>query len=312
MNVLKNLKLGSRLGLGFALVLALMVLMIALATVRFNGIGAASARIIEKDWVKADAAATVEAYARANARHTMELFFLSDNAQIDKVHHLVDGNNKQIAESLATLDRLEQSVEGSALLVKVKEARASFSGSYSKLDKLLDEGRRDDALKVLKGEALPAMDALQQHLLALSALQRKGVEASGAEIRQAIDSARALMLAIGLIGLCIGAGLAWGLTRSITGPIRDAVRVAQTVAAGDLTSQIEIRSGDETGQLLTALKHMNESLVGIVGQVRQSSDSIATGSAQIASGNADLSQRTEEQARNLQQTAASMEELTRR
>ena len=99
-------------------------------------------------------------------------------------------------------------------------------------------------------------------------------------------------------------------SRSITQPIHRALRVAKAVAAGDLTSNIEIQSTDETGQLLAALKAMNESLVDIVSNVRQSSDCIATGSVQIASGNADLSQRTEEQASNLQQTAASMEQLT--
>ncbi len=89
-----------------------------------------------------------------------------------------------------------------------------------------------------------------------------------------------------------------------------AVLLAQAVAAGDLTSQIDVHGRDETGQLLAALKVMNHNPAGIVGQVRQSSESIATGSAQIATGNADLSQRTEEQAANLQQTAASMEQLT--
>jgi methyl-accepting chemotaxis protein len=100
------------------------------------------------------------------------------------------------------------------------------------------------------------------------------------------------------------------VTVSITAPIQQAVTVAQTVAAGDLTSRIDVTTSDETGRLLAALKAMNENLSGIVAQVRQSSDSIATGSSQIATGNQDLSQRTEEQASNLQQTAASMEQLT--
>jgi methyl-accepting chemotaxis protein len=99
------------------------------------------------------------------------------------------------------------------------------------------------------------------------------------------------------------------LTRSIVRPIGQAVRVAQAVASGDLSTQFGNTSRDETGQLLAALKAMNEGLVNIVSTVRASSESIATGSAQIATGNADLSQRTEEQASNLQQTAASMEEL---
>ncbi|MGC4365157.1 methyl-accepting chemotaxis protein [Hydrogenophaga sp. R2] len=118
-----------------------------------------------------------------------------------------------------------------------------------------------------------------------------------------------LSLGIGLMVL-LGTLLMLAIARQTTRAIAKAVTVAETVAAGDLTSQIEIRSTDETGQLLTALKTMNQSLVTMVSSVRQSSETIATGSAQIATGNADLSSRTEMQASNLEQTAASMEELT--
>ena len=93
-------------------------------------------------------------------------------------------------------------------------------------------------------------------------------------------------------------------------PLLDAVVVAQAISAGDLTSSVTFAGRDEVTVLQQALAEMNESLVRIVIQVRESSDSIATGSAQIATGNADLSQRTEEQASNLEETAASMEELT--
>ena len=110
--------------------------------------------------------------------------------------------------------------------------------------------------------------------------------------------------------LALGALLALAITRSIVGPIDQAVQLADKVARGDLTSVVDTSGNDEPAHLLGALAKMNDSLIGIVGQVRASSDSIATGSNQIATGNADLSQRTEEQASNLQQTAASMEELT--
>jgi methyl-accepting chemotaxis protein-1 (serine sensor receptor) len=115
-----------------------------------------------------------------------------------------------------------------------------------------------------------------------------------------------LMLVVSLCGV---AG-AWMITRAILGPLQQAVKLAQTVAKGDLTSTVVPRSDDETGELLSALMTMNQSLVTIVQAVRDGSDSISTGSSQIAVGNADLSQRTESQASNLQQTAATMEELT--
>ncbi|MCD8514476.1 MAG: methyl-accepting chemotaxis protein, partial [Burkholderiaceae bacterium] len=120
----------------------------------------------------------------------------------------------------------------------------------------------------------------------------------------------AMMIGGTVFALILGAFLALLITRSIVQPIRRAVVVAQTVASGDLSSQIQVQGKDETAELLLALKEMNDSLVNIVSQVRQASDSIATGSSQIATGNADLSQRTEEQASNLEETAASMEELT--
>ncbi|OFZ69027.1 MAG: chemotaxis protein, partial [Betaproteobacteria bacterium RBG_16_56_24] len=95
----------------------------------------------------------------------------------------------------------------------------------------------------------------------------------------------------------------------VTRPLQQAVTTANAVARGDLTQHIEVASKDETGQLLQALKDMNDSLAGIVGEVRSNTDSIATAAKQIAAGNADLSQRTEEQASSLQETASSMEEL---
>ena len=118
------------------------------------------------------------------------------------------------------------------------------------------------------------------------------------------------MIGLALAAVLIGLSFAFWITRSITRPINAAVKIAQTVAAGYLSSSIVVSSKDETGQLLQALKDMNTNLVGIVGQVRQGTDTIATASSQIAAGNQDLSSRTEQQASSLEETAASMEELT--
>ena len=100
------------------------------------------------------------------------------------------------------------------------------------------------------------------------------------------------------------------MTRSIKGPIVHAVVIAQTVAAGDLTSTIEVRTGDETGQLMQALKDMNQRLASTVSQIRSGTETMATAASEIAAGNFNLSSRTEQQASSLEETAASMEQLT--
>jgi len=103
---------------------------------------------------------------------------------------------------------------------------------------------------------------------------------------------------------------AWFVARRIKDALDQAIAASKRIASGDLTAHIEVKSKDETGELLCSLKEMNEGLARIVGEVRNGSVSIATATEEIAAGNSDLSQRTEEQASALEETASSMEELT--
>ncbi len=113
-----------------------------------------------------------------------------------------------------------------------------------------------------------------------------------------------------LIGILVGAVIGYWLISRITQQLNYAVEIAQTVAAGDLRQTINVDSENETGQLLIALKDMNESLIKTVSQVRFGTDTIAAASKEIATGNMDLSSRTESQSSSLEQTASAMEELT--
>ncbi|QKQ26957.1 methyl-accepting chemotaxis protein [Candidatus Reidiella endopervernicosa] len=118
--------------------------------------------------------------------------------------------------------------------------------------------------------------------------------------------------AIGLIvlGLLAALTVGWILVRAITKPLGIAIEAADAIANGDLTRNVDVVSTDETGQLLSALKTMNEKLHSVVSEVREGTDVIASASNEIAMGNTDLSARTEEQASSLEETASSMEEMT--
>ena len=174
----------------------------------------------------------------------------------------------------------------------------------------LDKDDADGVFKIASNGLYPVIDPLADDIDKLAALQLDGAAAEYHAAQKLYTVVLWTTLSISGVVLAVAALVGLGLVRSITSGIGIAVKVAKTVAAGDLSSRIVVDRGDEIGVMLGALKHMNESLVGIVGDVRNASESIATGSSQIAQGNADLSQRTEEQASNLQQTAASMEELT--
>ncbi len=132
------------------------------------------------------------------------------------------------------------------------------------------------------------------------------------ETETAYANARLVMTVIALLALGVGVTAAVVITRSVLRQIGGDPAYAKTVvgeiARGNLAVDIALHAGDN-GSLLADMQGMRDKLLSVVTEVRNSSDSIATGSAQIATGNADLSQRTEEQASNLQQTAASMEQL---
>ncbi|KVM79502.1 hypothetical protein WK05_21615 [Burkholderia ubonensis] len=130
---------------------------------------------------------------------------------------------------------------------------------------------------------------------------------------QGNDTFRMLLWAsFGTVAIGVAAAIgAWQyLQRAISQPLGAAMNTAQRIAEGHLENAIEIRSNDEFGRLLVALRQMDTHLAEIVRGIKASSESISVASSEIAAGNMDLSSRTEEQAASLEETAASMEELT--
>ena len=141
-------------------------------------------------------------------------------------------------------------------------------------------------------------------------IEKQLAQSSHERAAAAFGKVVAVLIAVLLFALVVSTGISLFMSRLIVLPLRNAIVTAGRIADGDLSSEITVVGSDETGQLLQALKGMNDSLAKVVGQVRQGTDTIATASSQIAAGNQDLSSRTEQQASSLEETAASMEELT--
>jgi len=194
-----------------------------------------------------------------------------------------------------------------------KAADSRLTSTISALASNSDEAKQK-ALFVQFYEQYAAADPLFSKAEAtLNKIRQLNEDVSKASVNDglsAVTLAETAMVWTAIIAVAIAIGCAWYITLAITRPIESAVQVAQTVAAGDLTSNITVDTKEETGQLLLALKGMNDNLVKVVAQVRNGTDTIANASSEIASGNMDLSARTEEQASSLEETASSMEELT--
>jgi methyl-accepting chemotaxis protein len=174
----------------------------------------------------------------------------------------------------------------------------------------LQAGNKEQAAQLLHGKLGPAMAVVMRDLSELTQLQLRVAKSEFDHSQAMYATFRATSLGAILIGLALAALMGVWLIKAITQPLARAIRMAEAVAAGDLSQTLHVDSQDEMGQLTTALKAMNASLVKIVGDVRGGTDTIATAAGQIAAGNADLSSRTEQQAASIEETAASIEELT--
>jgi methyl-accepting chemotaxis protein len=200
--------------------------------------------------------------------------------------------------------------EEKALYPEIAKSIDIFLSENKKVLALSTAEKDQDARTTQRGESTRLYRQVLAQLDQLIHVNDKGAEVSNRSADEIFSSAR-LWISI-TVASCIAAAmlLAVWISRVISRPLNDAVSVAQRVADGDLTADIQASSKDEAGQLLMALKSMNDSLLRIVREVRVGTDTIATASTEIATGNLDLSSRTEQQAGSLEETASAMEELT--
>ena len=205
---------------------------------------------------------------------------------------------------------LENSPQGLLIQEELATIRKSYLETRDKSLALKKAGDMAQARAYALGSFAPVLDKYNAVADKMVNYQVQRSAEQAAEAAGLIQSYRMTVLAAGVAGLALLVVLSWVVVQRIRRSLGEVSAVAQRIGEGDLSQPIHASGRGEVAEMMRAMEAMQTSLVRIVGDVRHSSDSIATGSSEIASGNADLSQRTEEQASNLEQTAASMEEIT--
>ncbi len=310
MTFLDNLKIAPRMALGFGSVIVLASAVVFVGISKLGELVTSLNTIGETHLPRLEHVVDITHDVGVISRELRDMLLWHDAGKIAAAMGTVSKSRFGVAKTLEEMSVTLESDEDKKLMAGIQDARKPFVDSSERFMALVKEGKKAEALTLLDERMRPAQEA---YLKAIDAFSKAQAEDISLDVKEGgAHYASALWIMFGLLGgmVATGIGLGWWIARSITQPMDEAVKVAERVAAGDLGSTIRVTTRDETGRLLSALEAMNQNLVRIVGTVRASSDSIATGSAQIASGNADLSQRTEEQASALEQTAASMEQLS--
>jgi methyl-accepting chemotaxis protein len=307
---MKNLKIGARLGIGFAALMLLTSFMTGLGLWRLHTVAQATRSMTQQALVKERLISDWYRKTDTGVRRTAAIAKSSDPSLVAFFAEDAKASIKSVADLQKQIEPLLVTQPEKALFGEISEKRKLYASSRDAIGKLKAGGQLEEANRVLEQSFMPASKVYLELVERLLVMQRTSIDATADDIESVYETSRNLLIALGVFVLVAGAFWAWRLTLGITRPLNKAVQVARTVAGGDLTSTIEVNTTDETGQLLSALKDMNTSLLRTVTTVRAGIEAIATASGEIASGNLDLSSRTEEQASSLEETAASMEQLT--
>ena len=305
-----NIKIGYRLTIAFSLTTVMLAVVVALGASCLRITSSEIKLTIGDRYGKISLLNELKNDVNLQARALRDAVLATDDAQVKTELDGIAERTRVIDDHISKLDDAIRLPQGLALLQELKQARAAFVTARDHLATQARSSDKDGAVAVLNRELRPAQAAYMGALDKLIAFQVQLMNESGNRAEQQARTASTAMILLGLVSAGLSLFTAWYITRGIVRPINHAVRVARTVAGGDLSSVIEIRSQDEIGQLSAALKEMNASLVNIVAEVRGGTESITTASAEIAAGNMDLSERTERQAGSLEETASSMEQLT--
>ncbi|WP_338766214.1 methyl-accepting chemotaxis protein [Massilia sp. METH4] len=307
--------IGSRLALGFGLVFLLLVVVTAVGVHRVDYIDTVLTRVSDVNNVKGRHAIDLRGSVHDRAIALRDAVLAQDEKP---AMAKIDADAALYAKSAAPLDELlgaraDTTAAEREALAAIKQAEARTLPLIAKVIALRQANSLPEAAGVLQQQASPAFDAWLAAVNRMIDLQEKTSATQAHSAREVAHGFLVLMVSLAVCASAIGAAATWlihrGLLRQLGSELSHASAIVAAIAAGNLAVAIDTRPDDKSS-LLHALRGMRDSLVDIVSQVRQGTQTIATNSREIAAGNQDLSQRTEAQAGNIEETAASMEELT--
>ncbi|MFZ6771653.1 methyl-accepting chemotaxis protein [Undibacterium sp. SXout7W] len=307
---LRHLRIGTRLAVGFGVILASLILILIIDSVFSARNRQQMVDSLELSNNKSTQAALMKSAMLEGGLAIRNIGLQSDIAEIDKQKVVVKTQRERFLNAHKALLALGLNAEEKKIADIVVDFDKQIDVPTKEALKMLLNFNGEEAVKVIATQIDPLQQKALLEINKLVEIQNQAAKDMSAATESKGKQLTITLFAIGLVILLIGAGFSVFLTRGITTPLRDAVAIAKRVAAGELLFQETSEGTDEISELLNALKEMNDNLYQIVSEVRQGTDAIATAAGEIAAGNADLSSRTETQAGALEETASSMEEIT--
>jgi methyl-accepting chemotaxis protein len=309
--MLKNIRVGLRMGLGFGFVLLLVIVVAWIGTTRMA--------LIQGNFEEA----TQDLYVKVMQAESMQTALLNQSVELRKatlaafahkdMQQDIDRFRQQqsaydgAADKLAAMLRLEG---GKQRMAKIRELEKELFPKRLQVFDLLRQGKNEEANEYMLATTAPVQIKLVAALQDMVDFEQDLMNKKTKESGEAYKGAQTLMFTLGALAVALGLVAAIALTLSITRPLAQAVTVANRMAEGDMTASIGTTSRDELGQMLDAMRNMQSKLSMVVSEVRSAAESLSSASEEVSATAQSMSQGASEQAASVEETSASVEQMT--
>ena len=248
----KNLKIGVRLGVGFALTL---VFLIAIASVSYLRLGALNAEmdtLVNVQFPKTEQANNLIDGVNTVARQLRNAYIYTGAEQQKSLDSLPE-QTRIFNENIAKLEKSITSEQGKELLRKITTARAAYGAAQSRFIELLKADKRAEIVTLMLGELRTAQTDYLSSINALIDFQNAVVEKAGKDADELVIATERLIAILGAAAVLLTLGFAWIITRGITQPVNTVVNAAKKMAAGDFNFKLENDAKDEVGEVVRSV-----------------------------------------------------------
>ncbi|UCX04804.1 methyl-accepting chemotaxis protein [Shewanella glacialimarina] len=308
-----NMKLSMRLGLTFALLIVLMLVIIGIGLKELSTVNSITYRIVTDDWRKTVLANDIIDLANHNAKTRLELLINDDPKAQKTLHENLSINKNNVDQKTAELESMIKLPDGKAKMSALKELRVNFQKEFDQVNDLLSKGLKQEAIAVMLDDAMPILNDYLAAAAELVSFQGSVLEGSAEVSQQSYEDG---ILAMGIAGLLafivaiVGAILVTkSITRQLGGEPSYVTQVVSLIANGDLQVKVDVKAND-TSSMLFAVNTMVTKLSEIITSIRASADNLSSASEQVSATAQSMSQGASEQAASVEETSASIEQMS--
>lgn len=307
--MLGNMKIKAKLFIGFGVVIALALVVAVASVLSMVSISKNIDDIVVIRIPQKDLLSDVTKAIYITSEHLRDALIADNAKEIENNLQQIVSNSKKATELFDKIKASLTTEKGKQLFQVIMDKRKAYADTRDKVIQLIREGKKRDAIELMQ-KLDPLQDAYFKSVDDLDAVVNTVAKKSGAEAQSSAKTAQMVTITLSLAAFVLAIGAALLIVKSITKPLNQAVDIANRIADGDLTVQIDVRSKDETGMLLTAMKNMTERLKEMVSGIRQASASVASGSHQLSASSEEITRTMNDQSSRSSQIATSAEEMS--